>query len=165
MFRRNEDERHEGPIQPREVRRGGDAAADVTVVGQGAQLEGTVVSTGSLRIDGEVRGKISAEGDVILTQQSHVEADIHASNVLVAGQFTGNIVSKGRTELATGGRVDGNITSRSLVIAEGATFSGQSVMEATSQSTGTTKAAKEPPRVDPSQPAEAEQATEQVTAR
>jgi cytoskeletal protein CcmA (bactofilin family) len=165
MFRRNEEERHEGPIQPREVRRGsGDAASDVTVVGPGAKLDGTVVSTGSLRIEGEVRGKVSAEGDVILTQQSHVEADIHASNVMVAGAFIGNIVSKGRTELAAGGRVDGNITSASLVIAEGAVFSGQSVMEGTS-TRGGAKPAKEPQRSEAAVGTEAAQATEQVPAR
>jgi len=137
----------------------------VTVVGQGAQLEGTVVSTGSLRIDGEVRGKISAEGDVILTQHSNVEADIHASNVMVAGRFTGNIVSKGRTELAAGGRVDGNITSKSLVIAEGAAFSGQSVMEGAA-SGGASKTAKDHAhRFETAATTEPEPATEQVPAR
>src|SRR5580765_2941912 len=71
MFRRNEnDERHDGPIQPREVRGKGGDRAEVTVVGHGANLEGTVVSTGSLRVDGRVVGKISAEGDVMLSEQS-----------------------------------------------------------------------------------------------
>jgi cytoskeletal protein CcmA (bactofilin family) len=36
---------------------------------------------------------------------------------------------KGRAEIARGGRVDGNITSKSLVIEEGAIFQGQSVMD------------------------------------
>jgi cytoskeletal protein CcmA (bactofilin family) len=49
--------------------------------------------------------------------------------VTVAGRFKGNIVVAGRAELARGGRVDGNITSKSLVIAEGAVFTGQSIMD------------------------------------
>ena len=130
MFRRSEnDERHDGPIQPREVRGKGGDRGEVTVVGHGANLEGTVVSTGSLRVDGRVKGKISAEGDVMLTEQSEVEADIFATNVLVAGRFTGNVTAKGRTELAATGRMEGNVTSKTLVIAEGAVFSGQSTME------------------------------------
>jgi cytoskeletal protein CcmA (bactofilin family) len=104
--------------------------SEVTVVGQGARLEGTLVSAGSLRIDGQVKGKIEAEGDVILSPQSRVEADIEAVNVLVAGQFKGNITAKGRTELAAGGRVDGNVTTRSLVVAEGGILNGQSSMGA-----------------------------------
>jgi cytoskeletal protein CcmA (bactofilin family) len=102
---------------------------EVTIVGQGAKLEGTVVSAGSLRIDGQVKGQINADGDVMLSPQSQVEADIRAQNVAVAGRFKGSIVVKGRAEISRGGRVDGDITSKTLVVEEGATFQGQSIMD------------------------------------
>lgn len=102
---------------------------EVTVVGKGAKLEGTVVSAGSLRIDGQVKGQVNAEGDVTLSPQSQVEADIRAQNVSVAGRFKGSIVVKGRAEIAGGGRVEGDITSKTLVIEEGAVFQGQSIMD------------------------------------
>jgi cytoskeletal protein CcmA (bactofilin family) len=102
---------------------------EITVVGQGAKLEGQVVSAGSLRIDGQVKGQISAEGDVLLSPQSQVEADIRAQNVVVAGRFKGKIEVKGRAEIARGGRVDGDIISKTLVVEEGAIFQGQSMME------------------------------------
>jgi cytoskeletal protein CcmA (bactofilin family) len=104
-------------------------SSEVTVLGNGARLEGTVVSAGSLRIDGQVKGKISADGDVVLSPGCQVEADITAQNVTIGGPFRGNIMSKGRTELAKGGRVDGDITCKSLVVAEGAVFCGQSIMD------------------------------------
>jgi cytoskeletal protein CcmA (bactofilin family) len=102
---------------------------EVTVVGPGAKLEGTLVSAGSLRIDGHVKGQINAEGDVMLSPQSQVEADIRADSVTVAGRFKGNIFVKGKAELARGGRVDGNVTSKVLVIQEGGIFCGQSMMD------------------------------------
>lgn len=102
---------------------------EVTIVGQGAKLEGTVVSAGSLRIDGQVKGQINADGDVMLSPQSQVDADIHAENVSVAGRFKGSIVVKGKAAIARGGRVDGNITSKTLVVEEGAVFQGQSQMD------------------------------------
>jgi cytoskeletal protein CcmA (bactofilin family) len=117
--------------------RGMTESGEVTVVGQGAKLEGTIVSAGSLRIDGQVRGQINADGDVLLTQQSHVEADIRAKSVSVAGRFRGNIAVSGKAELKRGGRVEGNITSKSLVIEEGGSFDGQSIMES--------KPAQQPP--------------------
>ena len=130
MFRRNEEgERHGRPIEAREVRMPEQAGAEVTVVGAGARLEGTIESAGSLRIDGQVKGTINAEGDVMLSPQSSVEADINAASVTVAGRFRGNIVVRNKAELAKGGRVEGNVTSKVLVVAEGASFSGQSVME------------------------------------
>ena len=103
--------------------------SEVTVVGAGAKLEGTIVSAGSLRVDGHVKGNIQADGDVMLSPQSSVEADIRAENLSVAGRFHGSIVVKGRAELARGGRVDGNITAKSLVIQEGGIFNGQSIMD------------------------------------
>jgi cytoskeletal protein CcmA (bactofilin family) len=102
---------------------------EVTIIGQGARLEGTIVSAGSLRIDGQVKGEINADGDVILSPQSQVEADIKAENVTVAGRFKGNVMVKNTAELARGGRVEGNVTSKTLIVQEGAVFSGQSVME------------------------------------
>ncbi len=102
---------------------------EVTIVGQGAKLEGTVVSAGSLRIDGQVKGQINADGDVMLSPQSSVEADIRAENVSIAGRFKGSIVVKGKAAIARGGRVDGNITSKTLLVEEGAIFQGQSQMD------------------------------------
>jgi cytoskeletal protein CcmA (bactofilin family) len=156
--REGRHERHERERQERaeaHETRGGSMAeqGEVTVIGQGARLEGTIVSAGSLRIDGQVKGKIQADGDVILSAQSSVEADITADNVTVSGRFKGNITVKSTAELARGGRVDGNITSKSLVISEGATFSGQSIMgeaatRATAPPAGSSSAPAQPPASD-----------------
>jgi cytoskeletal protein CcmA (bactofilin family) len=138
MFRKQDAEAlHEGSAErPPAPERREEAMTDseVTIVGAGARLEGNVVSAGSLRIDGQVKGQINAEGDVALSPQSQVEADIRAENVSVAGRFKGNIVVKGKAHLARGGRVDGNITSKTLVIEEGGVFHGQSIMDATAGS-------------------------------
>jgi len=109
---------------------------EVTIVGQGAKLEGTVVSAGSLRIDGQVKGQINADGDVALSPQSQVEADIRAQNVSVAGRFKGNLVVKGKAHLARGGRIEGNITSKTLVVEEGGVFHGQSIMDGAPAASG-----------------------------
>ena len=76
-----------------------------------------------------MKGQINADGDVLLTQQSQVEADIRAKSVSIAGRFRGNLNVSGRAELKRGGRIEGNITSKSLVIEEGGSFDGQSIME------------------------------------
>lgn len=124
---------------PRTREQGGGMAEDngeVTIVGAGARLEGNVVSAGSLRIDGQVKGQINADGDVSLSPQSQVEADIRAQNVSVAGKFKGNLIVKGKAHLARGGRIDGNITSKTLVIEEGGVFHGQSIMDGGGSSAG-----------------------------
>ena len=118
MFRRQDAEAlHEGSAErppASQLREEDMTDSEVTIVGAGARLEGNVVSAGSLRIDGQVKGQINAEGDVALSPQSQVDADIRAENVSVGGRFKGNIVVKGKAHLARGGRVDGNITSKTL---------------------------------------------------
>jgi cytoskeletal protein CcmA (bactofilin family) len=109
---------------------------DVTIVGAGARLEGNVVSAGNLRIDGQVKGQINAEGDVTLSPQSQVEADIRAQNVSIAGRFKGSIQVKGKAHVGRGGRIDGNITSKTLVVEEGGIFHGQSIMDSSSPPDG-----------------------------
>jgi cytoskeletal protein CcmA (bactofilin family) len=88
----------------------------MTVVGRGARVEGTLVSTESIRIDGQVKGKIAARCDVILSSNSHVEADIRAQNVVSGGTLKGTITARTRTEVAQGGRVEGKIRSKELVV-------------------------------------------------
>jgi cytoskeletal protein CcmA (bactofilin family) len=99
---------------------------ETTVVSRDAELEGTLVSAESIRIDGQAKGMIAARGDVILSSDSHVEADIQAQNVIMGGTLKGNITARTKTELAEGGRVEGQIRSRVLVVQEGAVFYGQS---------------------------------------
>ncbi|MEX2459480.1 MAG: polymer-forming cytoskeletal protein [Actinomycetota bacterium] len=161
MIWRRDDAEHEEPqdaTQPREAAMTEQASTEVTIVGQGAKLEGTVVSAGSLRIDGQVKGQINADGDVILSPQSQVEADIRAVNVTVAGRFKGNVFAKQTAELSRGGRVDGNITSKSLIVSEGAVFNGQSTMDSQKpeggQAASAASAAQTAPPAQP-QPAEA----------
>jgi cytoskeletal protein CcmA (bactofilin family) len=139
MIRRRED--GEGP--GRSGGRGHDRTeavmaeeGDVTIVGAGARLEGNVVSAGNLRIDGQVKGQINAEGDVTLSPQSQVEADIRAQNVSIAGRFKGSIYVKGKAHVGRGGRIDGNITSKTLVVEEGGIFHGQSIMDGSSPPDG-----------------------------
>jgi cytoskeletal protein CcmA (bactofilin family) len=146
IFKRDEDESDAieatAPDAPTRPRKGADMAdnGEVTIVGAGARLEGNLVSAGSLRIDGQVKGQINADADVSLSPQSQVEADIRAQNVSVAGRFKGNIVVKGKAQLARGGRIDGNITSKTLVVEEGGIFHGQSIMDGSGSSSSSGQA-------------------------
>ena len=63
--------------------------SDVSVVGRGTRIEGTVAATGALRVEGEVVGAITAEGDVSLTPEAHVEANIQARSIALAGRVKG----------------------------------------------------------------------------
>jgi cytoskeletal protein CcmA (bactofilin family) len=125
MFRRRHPENGDGSVQPGEPGINETLGPEMTVVGRGARVVGTLVSTESIRIDGQVKGKIAARCDVILSSHSDVEADIRAQNVVSGGTLKGNITARTRTEVAQGGRVKGKIRSKELVVSEGGLFTGQ----------------------------------------
>jgi cytoskeletal protein CcmA (bactofilin family) len=129
MVRRRHREGGRGPDQPSEPGIKESLGPEMTVLGRGAQLEGTLVSVESIRIDGQAKGRIAARGDVILSSHSHVEADIQAQNVVTGGKFKGSITARTMTEVAEGGRAEGTIRSKALVVREGALFSGQASID------------------------------------
>lgn len=104
------------------------APMEMTLIGKGARLEGNLISAASLKIEGSVKGQITAEGDVIVAPEADVAADIRATNVTVAGKYSGNITAKGNLELESSARVEGNVSCASLIVNRGAVFSGESVM-------------------------------------
>jgi cytoskeletal protein CcmA (bactofilin family) len=83
--------------------------SEVSVVGPGTKIEGTVIAAGSLRVEGEVKGKITAEGEVALSPQGSVEANIQAGSITLAGRVKGNLTAKGNVTLPADSRLDGNI--------------------------------------------------------
>ena len=109
----------DGPIRP---------GAFESVLGKGVEIEGTVKSRGSIRIDSKIQGKIHCSADVMIGESALVNGDIQGGNVTIAGAVAGDINASGRLEILTSGRVEGDTCSGSLVISEGAKFSGTSKM-------------------------------------
>jgi cytoskeletal protein CcmA (bactofilin family) len=91
-----------------------DERSEVSVVGRGTRIEGTVAAAGSLRVDGEVKGKITAESEVVLSPQGRVEANIQATSIVLAGQVKGNLAAKGDVSLPADSRLDGNIRAHNV---------------------------------------------------
>lgn len=90
--------------------------ADLSVVSRGTRIEGTVAAAGSLRVDGQVRGKITAEKEVSLSPEGRVEANIQATSVVLAGQVKGDITAKGDVSLPAESRLDGNIRGHNVQV-------------------------------------------------
>jgi cytoskeletal protein CcmA (bactofilin family) len=93
-----------------------DERSEVSVVGRGTRIEGTVVAAGSLRVEGEVKGKITAEGEVSLSPQGRVEANIQATSITLAGQVRGDLTAKGDVSLPADSRLDGNIRANNVEV-------------------------------------------------
>ncbi len=95
-----------------------------SVLSKGTQAEGTIHSKGSIRIDGEVKGRIEAVGDVMIGETASVDSDIEGNNVIIAGTVVGNVRASGKLDLLSTGNLKGEVYSCGLVVSEGAKFTG-----------------------------------------
>lgn len=93
-----------------------DGGSELSVVGPGTRIEGTVTAAGSLRVDGEVKGKITAAKEVTLSPQGRVEANIQATSITLAGRVKGDLVANGDVSLPADSRLDGDIQARNVVV-------------------------------------------------
>ena len=89
---------------------------DVSVVGEGARVEGTLTSAGSLWIHGQVTGEISVEGEVLVSPEGVVEADIRAGSISLAGRLKGNLMAPGAVSLPPESWVEGDVHARSVAV-------------------------------------------------
>jgi cytoskeletal protein CcmA (bactofilin family) len=96
----------------------------VTIIGPGCTLKGEIAFEGSMKLEGNVEGKIASKGKLSIGKGAQVTADISVGQVAVDGAFKGNLAASERVELSASAQVLGDIRAPRLVVAEGATFVG-----------------------------------------
>ena len=84
-----------------------DATTTEGILDSHARFNGKFVSDRDLRIDGEAQGEIECQGTLVLSPQARVRASIKAHNVVINGDYEGNVDSGGRFEIGSTGRVKG----------------------------------------------------------
>ncbi len=97
-------------------------AGDATVIGAGAQFNGTLECPGELRIEGTVVGSVRA-GRLHLGPSGVIEGDVTAEDMTVEGVIKGPL--RGRhIHLMAGSSVEGDLTSETIAIDTGARLTG-----------------------------------------
>lgn len=101
-------------------------------LGKTVVIEGSVTAGEDLEILGRIKGHVAVAGHTLTVGEGAViEADIHASDVVVQGEVHGPVEAEVRLEIAAGGVVIGDVKAPSLVISDGATLKGSVEMDAT----------------------------------
>ncbi len=99
-----------------------------TIIGPGAVLNGNLTAPETIRIDGTLNGDCICEGDLILGAEGAIDGNISARSVTLSGKVTGDIKAQEKLELLPTAEVTGDITSKSLIIDENASFDGRCIM-------------------------------------
>ena len=109
-------QRQSKPSRPREY---------TSHVNEGTEIEGKVTFTGTVLLNGRVRGEIVSNDTLVVGEKGVINATIRSGVVEVAGEVVGNITASERIELHPSCRVYGDIEAPVVTIDEGALLEGQ----------------------------------------
>jgi len=108
------------------------SAADpraATVIGPDAAIQGEIRCKGTIRVEGEIVGRIQCDDTIVVTDTGRVKADLMASQIIISGEVTGNVFAKERCEIVARGKLAGDLTSPRVSIEEGVVFEGKCTMK------------------------------------
>jgi len=95
-------------------------------VGKSLRVEGRVISSEDLTIDGSVEGSIElGNHSLTIGANAAVKADLTAKTITISGAVTGAVRATEKVELHATGSVEGDISAPRFVMAEGATVRGR----------------------------------------
>jgi cytoskeletal protein CcmA (bactofilin family) len=95
---------------------------------QGTNITGELQFSNTLRIDGNFHGSITSGDALIIGEHAVVHADIKVGEIEIHGQVFGNVEAERRAEIASTGRLRGDLRTTTLTIQAGAVLDGRSHM-------------------------------------
>ena len=108
------------------------------LIGAGATIEGNIIFSGGLRVDGRVRGNVIAAdgkpGTLVLSEQAQIEGEIRVSHVVINGTVVGPVHAAEYVELQAKANVTGDVHYKTLEIQLGAVVQGRLVYQSDGKS-------------------------------
>jgi cytoskeletal protein CcmA (bactofilin family) len=100
-----------------------------SLIGASTRIEGNLYFKGGLRIDGHVKGNVTAEaGDtsmLVISEQAKIEGEIRVAHLVVNGEIVGPVYSSELLELQPKARITGDVYYKALEMHGGALVSGK----------------------------------------
>ncbi|HEY4394147.1 MAG TPA: polymer-forming cytoskeletal protein [Polyangia bacterium] len=114
---------------------GGAATHDAieNVLGRSCTVRGDLSAEGAFRIDGTIEGSVESRAAVIVGESGVVRGGVRGTDVVVAGMVVGDVVCSGHLEILAKGRIEGDISAKSMRIETGGIFRGTSSMGESSE--------------------------------
>lgn len=110
-----------------------------TIIGANVTLKGNLYNKGSIQINGNVEGEIKSDDNIIIGEGARIKGPVVASRIEISGEIKGLVEATEKLEINSTGIVIGDINAKSLIIKEGASFVGKSVMPGGSNETASSK--------------------------
>ena len=105
-----------------------------SLVGVKTDINGDITFSGGLRIDGKIKGNITAKGDsnstLVLSENAVVLGNVTVPHIIINGTIKGNVRAAERIEVQHKGEITGDVYYKVIEMATGAVINGSLVREA-----------------------------------
>ena len=102
-----------------------------SLIGVGTKIEGNVLFSGGLRVDGEIIGNVTASPDqsstLVLSEHARIDGEIKVSHLVINGAVNGPVYAAEFLELQSHSRIKGDVHYNSLEMHLGAIVEGRLV--------------------------------------
>ena len=98
------------------------------MVGRSCTVRGDLSAEGAFRIDGTIEGSVESRAAVVVGECGMVRGGVRGTDVVVAGTVIGDVICSGHLEILAKGRIEGDISAKSVRIETGGVFRGTSSM-------------------------------------
>lgn len=99
-----------------------------SLIAEGTTVQGDLQFSEGLRLDGQVRGRLSASQErpsiLVVSEQAVVDGAVSADHIIVNGRITGPVHARQMLELQPKARINGDVTYRNLEMHMGAVVHG-----------------------------------------
>ena len=99
-----------------------------TVLGADAVFKGELRFEKGMKLLGKFEGQINSEGQLVVADGAALTGDAKAGTVRIEGQVKGNISAGTKVQLSASARLEGDLQTQRLEVAEGAVLIGRCVV-------------------------------------
>jgi cytoskeletal protein CcmA (bactofilin family) len=98
-----------------------------SLIGKGTKIEGNIIFSGGLRVDGEICGKVIAESPstLVLSEHGVINGHVNVTYLIANGRINGPVRATEFLELQPKARVAGDVEYGMIEIQQGAIIEGR----------------------------------------
>ena len=100
-------------------------------IGSTTSIEGNLYFNGGMRVDGVIRGNVTAQpdqpGTLVVSENARIDGEVHAAHVVVSGTIVGPVHATETLELQAGSRIKGDVYYKTIEIVQGSVVEGRMV--------------------------------------
>ncbi|UCH52242.1 MAG: polymer-forming cytoskeletal protein [Pseudomonadota bacterium] len=105
-----------------------------TLIGAKTEIKGDISFSGGLRIDGKVKGNVSAVGEtnstLVLSEHAVIQGSVTVPHIISNGSIKGDVRASERIELQAKAEIEGDVLYKAIEMAQGAVINGNLTREA-----------------------------------